>query len=229
MQALHDVVQSGKVRCEYSPRRLTRFDGSTDACARYWNVVLLRIPIPGDAKLCQDQQDDLLYQHAALSQCHLQRRGARNVSYPRGALVFTPNRDCGIKLMQHLRQLVKMLKVGSLPWSPLARGYLARPYADQSTNRASSDRNYARFVGLGKASQEEALQQINKAVETIALARGVPMAAVSLAWSMQSKGVSAPIVGTTNLKSLEELVRGASPLSLSCSMMMILVDWKQQS
>ena len=34
---------------------------------------------------------------------------------------------------------LKYFGVGSIPWSPLARGYLTRPYSDQSTVRAGSD------------------------------------------------------------------------------------------
>lgn len=51
-----------------------------------------------------------------------------------------------------------------IPWSPLARGFLTRPHREQdSTERAKSDPNYARFVGLGNEAEEEALHLINEA------------------------------------------------------------------
>ncbi|KPV75953.1 uncharacterized protein RHOBADRAFT_35722 [Rhodotorula graminis WP1] len=90
-------------------------------------------------------------------------------------------------------------------WSPLARGYLTRPHRDQNnTERAKSDPNFAKFVGLGNKVEEEALQQINEAVEKIAKARGVPMAQVALAWSCGNPLVTAPIVGSTRIEALRE-------------------------
>lgn len=99
--------------------------------------------------------------------------------------------------------------VGSIPWSPLARGFLTRPHAQQDTVRAETDRNYGRFIGIGgdrrslwlctpltsvDPVQEVALNAINKAIEKIALARGNSMAQIALAWQYQHKTVSAPIV-----------------------------------
>jgi aryl-alcohol dehydrogenase-like predicted oxidoreductase len=43
-------------------------------------------------------------------------------------------------------------------------------------------------------------------VEALAKKRGISMAQVALAWSMSKDQVSAPIVGTTNLANLEDLV-----------------------
>ena len=57
-----------------------------------------------------------------------------------------------------------MFGVGAIPWSPLARGYLARPFADQgATLRSATDPNFARFVGLGDPAEEKPLQAINAA------------------------------------------------------------------
>lgn len=54
--------------------------------------------------------------------------------------------------------------VGVIPWSPLARGYVTRPHRDQdSTERAKSDPNFAKFVGLGDQVEEEPLKKINEA------------------------------------------------------------------
>ncbi|TNY22485.1 Aldo keto reductase [Rhodotorula diobovata] len=92
-----------------------------------------------------------------------------------------------------------------IPWSPLARGFLTRPHREQdSTERAKSDPNYARFVGLGNEAEEEALHLINEAVEKIAKDRGVSMAQVALAWQFSNPVVTAPIVGSTRIEALRE-------------------------
>ena len=81
--------------------------------------------------------------------------------------------------------------VGIIPWSPLARGKLARSW-DETTVRSETD-------GFGKTlyrQQEEADRAIVEAVGAIAEERGVSRATVALAWHF-AKGVTAPIVGAT--------------------------------
>ena len=80
--------------------------------------------------------------------------------------------------------------VGSLPWSPLAKGRLARPWEDMSTRRSEVDPLHARY-----AVDEN--RPIVDAVRRIAEARGVPMAQVTLAWVLHNPVVDAPIVGPT--------------------------------
>ncbi|MBX7484160.1 aldo/keto reductase [Qipengyuania qiaonensis] len=80
---------------------------------------------------------------------------------------------------------------GVIPWSPLARGKLARAW-DESTVRSETD-------GFGKLlyrQQEEADRAIVEAVGAIAGERGVSRATVALAWHF-AKGVTAPIIGAT--------------------------------
>jgi aryl-alcohol dehydrogenase-like predicted oxidoreductase len=79
--------------------------------------------------------------------------------------------------------------VGSIPWSPLAKGRLARPYGEQ-TQRSGSDPVGQRFFGDGD-------KEIIEAVQRVAAARGVPMAQVALAWVLRNPLVAAPIVGPT--------------------------------
>lgn len=58
----------------------------------------------------------------------------------------------------------KLFGTGVIPWSPLARGYMTRPWRDQdSTKRAKTDPNFAKFVGLGNPAEEDALHKINEA------------------------------------------------------------------
>ncbi|HET9648923.1 MAG TPA: aldo/keto reductase [Microlunatus sp.] len=80
--------------------------------------------------------------------------------------------------------------VGSIPWSPLAKGRLARPYGEHSTSRGEVDPVGKRFFGDGNAD-------IINAVQQIAENRGIPMAQVALAWVLNNPVVSAPIVGAT--------------------------------
>ncbi len=81
--------------------------------------------------------------------------------------------------------------VGLIPWSPLARGRLARAW-DESTLRSETD-------GFGKTlyrQNEEADRAVIEAVGKIAQQRGVARATVALAWHF-AKRITAPIVGAT--------------------------------
>jgi aryl-alcohol dehydrogenase-like predicted oxidoreductase len=79
--------------------------------------------------------------------------------------------------------------VGSIPWSPLAKGRLARPWGTETT-RAGNDP-----VADRRFSEDD--RPVADAVQKVAEARGVPMAQVALAWVLKHPGVSAPIVGPT--------------------------------
>ncbi|KAK7682836.1 hypothetical protein QCA50_014220 [Cerrena zonata] len=92
---------------------------------------------------------------------------------------------------------LKMFGVGAIPWSPLARGVLTRPL-NAATKRSQTDD----WFGLYKDSPPEIVNR----VEELAKKKGVTMAQISTAWIMAKDGVTAPIVGTTNLKNLEDLI-----------------------
>jgi aryl-alcohol dehydrogenase-like predicted oxidoreductase len=89
--------------------------------------------------------------------------------------------------------------VGSVPWSPLAKGRLARPWEQNITRRAGTDPLQARYVG-------ETNEPIANAVHRVAEARGVPMAQVALAWVLNNPVVAAPIVGATKPHHLADAV-----------------------
>lgn len=99
--------------------------------------------------------------------------------------------------------------VGCIPWSPIARGRLARPWGEQ-TYRTETD-VYGRTL---YARTEEANKAINGVVAEIAKQRGVKMAQVALAWVLQKAPVAAPIVGLTKLEQLSDAV-AALELKLS--------------
>ena len=99
--------------------------------------------------------------------------------------------------------------VGVVPWSPLARGKLARPWG-AATKRADTDQ-YSRTL---YAKTEEADRKVVERVEEVAGERGVPMAQVALAWLLQKPGVTAPIVGASDPHHLADAVAAlALPLS----------------
>ncbi len=91
--------------------------------------------------------------------------------------------------------------VGLIPWSPLARGKLARA-PEAKTKRMETD-------GFGKrlyATMEEADARVQEALDKIAKARNLPHAQIALAWLLQKKGVTSPIIGATKMNHLEDAV-----------------------
>jgi aryl-alcohol dehydrogenase-like predicted oxidoreductase len=89
--------------------------------------------------------------------------------------------------------------VGSIPWSPLAKGRLARRWDEQTTTRAEVDPLHSRYQG-------EENRPIVDAVRRVAEARGIPMAQVAIAWVLHNPVVDAPIVGPTKSHHLTDAV-----------------------
>lgn len=96
---------------------------------------------------------------------------------------------------------LKMFGVGSIPWSPLARGRLTRPLSQKSA-RESGD---PWIVMLAKR-QTESENEIISRVEALAASKGVSMAQISIAWVLSKDPVAAPIVGSTSLKNIEDII-----------------------
>ncbi|HZD00777.1 MAG TPA: aldo/keto reductase [Actinomycetes bacterium] len=88
--------------------------------------------------------------------------------------------------------------VGSIPWSPLAKGRLARPWGER-TQRSDTD-------PIGRSLFGDADRPIAEAVRRVAEARGIPMARVALAWVLKNRVVAAPIVGATKAHHLPDAV-----------------------
>jgi 1-deoxyxylulose-5-phosphate synthase len=97
--------------------------------------------------------------------------------------------------------------VGVIPWSPLARGRLAREWGE-ATNRSERDPFGARLY------HEAADRRIVERVAEVAAERGVPRAQVALAWMLSKSVVTAPIIGATKPHHLDDAV-AAVDLELS--------------
>jgi aryl-alcohol dehydrogenase-like predicted oxidoreductase len=96
--------------------------------------------------------------------------------------------------------------IGVLPWSPLARGRLARAWQAESTKRFETDQ-------FGKSMYTRTEEDDRKVVDRlgeIAEKRGVPRAQIALAWLLGKPVVTAPIVGATKPHHLEDAVAALS-------------------
>ena len=97
--------------------------------------------------------------------------------------------------------------IGVIPWSPLARGFLAGNRRAQDfgdTVRAKTD-GYAKELYY----QPSDFTVVERVTE-IAKRRGVPNAQVALAWVLQQPGITSPIVGATKMPHLEDAVAALS-------------------
>ncbi|ORX33739.1 NADP-dependent oxidoreductase domain-containing protein [Kockovaella imperatae] len=160
MQALHDVVQSGKVR----------YIGMSSCWA--WQFQLMQTyAIHNRLTPFISMQN----QHSALYR-------------------------------EEEREMMPMLKhygIGVIPWGPLAAGLLCRPPQE----RKATPRGDKGLPNDGRGTFPSELEIIAR-VEKVAKNRGVPMAEVAIAWSLQSEWVTAPIVGVRSTERLDELIKG---------------------
>jgi 1-deoxyxylulose-5-phosphate synthase len=95
--------------------------------------------------------------------------------------------------------------IAVMPWSPLARGRLARAWNETSSRQETDEfgkKLYTQFP--------ESDRQIVDQVSAIASARGVPRAQVAMAWLVQKKGVTSPIVGASRPEHLKDAVAALS-------------------
>ncbi|KAI9838322.1 MAG: hypothetical protein M1819_005590 [Sarea resinae] len=91
--------------------------------------------------------------------------------------------------------------VGRIPWSPIARGALARPWSQRDTKREQTDK----FLALLLAQRENAVDKaIVDRVEEVAKKHGVKMATVAIGWAL-AKGDN-PIVGLSSKERIDDAV-----------------------
>jgi aryl-alcohol dehydrogenase-like predicted oxidoreductase len=93
--------------------------------------------------------------------------------------------------------------IGVIPWSPLARGRLARPWDDRGiTDRAGTDE----FGKTLYARTEQADRAVADRLGEVAEKRGLPRAQVALAWMLAKPAITSPIIGATKPNHLEDAV-----------------------
>jgi aryl-alcohol dehydrogenase-like predicted oxidoreductase len=93
--------------------------------------------------------------------------------------------------------------VGSMPWSPLAAGRVARPWGAKGTSRSevTGDTDFD-----GRPTVFDTDKAIVDAVGKIAADRGVSMATIAMAWVLKNPVVDAPIIGATKAHHLTDAV-----------------------
>jgi aryl-alcohol dehydrogenase (NADP+) len=93
--------------------------------------------------------------------------------------------------------------VGLIPWSPLARGFLAgnrTPAKADETSRSKTD-DFAHALYY-----RESDFRVVDAVQSVAAERGVKPAQVALAWMVAKPWISAPIIGASKMYQLDEAI-----------------------
>jgi aryl-alcohol dehydrogenase-like predicted oxidoreductase len=98
--------------------------------------------------------------------------------------------------------LCRAEKIGIIPWSPIARGRLARPSNSESTKRLTLDQ----FGKTVYDKTEELDKKIIDRVTTLAKDKNVSQAQIAIAWLLHQPGITAPIIGATKMPQLEEAI-----------------------
>jgi 1-deoxyxylulose-5-phosphate synthase len=97
--------------------------------------------------------------------------------------------------------------IGVTPWSPLARGRLARPWAEQPpTERAKGDQFAQRLYSKTVDMDKPIIDRVNE----LAKKRGVPPSQIALAWQFRKPVVASPIIGATKPNHLDDAVAALS-------------------
>ena len=139
---------------------------------------------------------------------------ARTYSLPR---FITMQNHYNLVYREEEREMIpfcRQEKIGVIPWSPLARGFLAgnRPRSEEGelgqgllgqgeTTRAKTDASAQRLY------YQESDYQVVDRVTDLARKRGLSNAQIALAWLLHQPGITAPIIGATKPHHLEEAVK----------------------
>ena len=92
--------------------------------------------------------------------------------------------------------------IGVIPWSPLARGRLARPWQSEPTKRYETDQ----FGKSMYSHTEEADRKVVDRLGQVAEQRVVPRAQLALAWLLSKPAIASPTVGATKPPHLQDAV-----------------------
>jgi aryl-alcohol dehydrogenase-like predicted oxidoreductase len=103
---------------------------------------------------------------------------------------------------REMNALCRAEGIAILPWSPLARGRLTRPWQSEQTLRTETDQWGNRMYARTEAADRAVVDRLGE----VAAARGLPRAQVALAWLLAQPGITAPIVGATRAHHLDDAV-----------------------
>lgn len=92
--------------------------------------------------------------------------------------------------------------VGVIPWSPIARGALTRPWGDRGTTREETD-NFMK--SLIRSKETDIDKAITDRVEEVSKKKGMGMAQIAMAWSLRQESVN-PIVGLSSKERIDQAV-----------------------
>lgn len=102
---------------------------------------------------------------------------------------------------REMMPLCKQEGIGVIPWSPLARGKLTRDWNDETSRQQTDEIAKKLFADVSESDK-----QIVDRVREVAEKKGVSRAQIALAWVLQQKGITAPIIGTSKMSHLDEAV-----------------------
>jgi len=91
--------------------------------------------------------------------------------------------------------------IAVLPWSPLARGKLTRPWGE-TTARSVSDKFASQLYDATEAADAKIAERVAKVAED----HGVPRAQIALAWLLAKPAVTAPIIGASRAEHLDDAI-----------------------
>src|SRR4029079_639663 len=113
---------------------------------------------------------------------------------------------CNLMYREEEREMMPLCLaegIGVIPWSPLARGRLARPWkVEDNTPRIKGDE----FGSTLYVSTEEADHKVVDTLQSLAKERNVPAAQIAIAWQLTKPYVTAPIIGATKPHHLSDAV-----------------------
>jgi 1-deoxyxylulose-5-phosphate synthase len=92
--------------------------------------------------------------------------------------------------------------IGVIPWSPLARGRLARPWQGEATKRLETDQYGKTLYSRTQEADRKVVDRLGEVAER----RGVSRASLAISWLLSKPGVTAPIVGATKPNHLPDAV-----------------------
>ena len=163
LEALHDVVKSGKVR----------YIGASSMFAWQFTKALYLADLHGWTRFVSMQNHyNLLYREEE----------------------------------REMMALCRSEDIGVIPWSPLARGRLTRPWQSETTKRFETDQ----FGKTMYSKTEEADHRVIDRLCQLAAQRAVPQAQLALAWLLSKPVITAPIVGATKPHHLLDAVAALS-------------------